>query len=384
MRENHVSRHGDLIVMPAAFNRSLTILVRAARFPPRIAVLQCDAALVGSILDRAAMSSPLSRQEQRIFDEATAATAPIAEQTGKDGPSDVLDENQVRVRLDGLAGVSLDKGVAGSTTLIVDADLAVGTDDLVTALDGLRRCFEAVRGQEAASFRAFVRARLHEASPTLVDFLLDYPEVTIVHVDHCERPLLEETEDARSASAVAELAQTGLCVPVEIAVHPKELSSLRCRCKQWIAINRGAGIIVSCSPGEVDPVRFAETLIELHEASLVPSDRLAPVCVFIASLGGRRSALPFPRGLAQLGAIGSQAADSPCDWHGLQGHSCVVESGATGNWNCRVAGTLYPHLLSELAAQIASNAEQARQSSGRRLRALVSQAKLVFTSEPLR
>lgn len=383
MRENHVCRHGDLIVMPAAFNRSLTILVRAAGPLPRIAVLECDAALVNSVLDRAASHYPLSRQEQRILDEALGATAPVAEQAEKDRPSDVLDENQVRVGLDDLTQVSLDKDIAGSTALIVDADLVLAPDDLVTALGGLRRCFEAVRGKEAAALRVFVRARLHEASAKLVDFLLDYPEVTVIHVDHCERLLLEDTDGARSASAVAELAQTGLCVPVEIAVHPKKLSSLRSRCQQWVAVNRGAGIIVSCSPGEVDPVRFAETLIELHEASLVPSDRLAPVCVFIASLGGRGSALPFPRGLAQSGTTESQVADSPCAWHGLRGHSCASEGHAADHWNCRVADVLYPHVLSELAAQMAGNAEQARQSSGRRLRAGVFQGQLAFTYEPV-
>lgn len=374
---------GEWLVVELPGPDAGTALLRVSVFPPVLLLLDGDA--------------------------NTAAAALAAAQTGGDAPQSCTP--LIEAIRQGLAAEEPSPPVATRPRRLATGPAAAGSGtttlepcagdkatpaapvplhaDLSRAATGLEPLAEIVAAlvtapaETADPPQVFLRTPLEAVGEELLRLLLDHPRLTLVHVEECG-PGSQEGADPvtsqRSAQAVATLAQAGFMVPVEVRSRSSDPAFWLDHGALWNVVNRGAGLILAPDPAVVDADQFADALLSVYEAAFLPANRLSPMSGFLASLGARESALPFPTLYFPWGD--EQPAPRHCRWRDLAGHRCGTLRANCRDWECRLAECVYPRLLGSIRSDALAQAQGLTRRSGSRLFARIRQGKLVFAAEP--
>lgn len=358
---------------------AVTLLVHAGVFPPRFTCLACAAALaleaVRNHFEHQTPTEELSHLTHELDSSGFWADSPAPPGTDDSGKT-------CELRLsDDLDAADFSQTIPDNTkTLIVRAE-DVPVHGFV--VDSIERIL-AHSAQRESPWPVFILLRVNSVDEALIQRVLDYPNLTLVHCEpHCEAMPHTAEEASASASAVAAIAQIGVPVPVRLSAQAESPSSFTERCRQWTVINRGSGLIISPHAGAIEPEQYAKMLIELYEGSFLPSDRIVPLNGYLSSLGGAEGTLPSELVGLPVEVPSGNGEAPECLWRGFRGHRCQASPDGRRGWSCRVADVIYPHLLRAIATETLSNTEDAVAPPGHRLRALLHNGAIEFRSEPL-
>ncbi len=375
---------GEWLVVELPGPDAGTALVRVSVFPPVLLLLDGDANAAAAALEAAETWSdapPSCTPLIEAIRQGMAAEEPSPPTATKPRRLDPVPAATVNRTTAPEAG----EGDATTTAspVLLHADLsraATGPGPLSEIVAAIVTAPAAT----AAPPRVFLRTRLEAVGEELLGLLLDHPRLTLVHVEE-DGPGSQEGADPvacrRSAQTVATLAQAGFMVPVEVRSRSSDPAFWLDHGAQWNLVNRCTGLILAPDPAVVDADQFADALLSVYEAAFLPASRLCPMSGFLAALGGRESALPFPAMYFPWGD--GQSAQRLCRWGGLAGHRCRAAGASRVDWECRLADRIYPYLLTSLRSDALAQSQGPGRRPGRRLFVRIRQGKLVFAAEPV-
>lgn len=375
---------GEWVVVGLPGSGGGAALLRAAVFPPSLRFLDGDENAAAAALAAATRGAEAPQTSTRLIDALRQALA------AEDQPTSAATRPR---RLAPVPAAAASQTTAAETAVADEAATAAPLllhAEFSIAAAGPRPPAEIVAALAtppagtAAPPQIFWRTRLEAVGEELFRLLLNHPRVTLVHVEEYGSSSPEDTGPVatrRSAQAVAKLAQAGFLAPVEIRSRSSNPAFWLRHGEQWNVVNRGAGLILAPDPAVVDADRFADALLSVYEAAFLPANRLSPISGFLAALGGRGSALPFPTMYFPWGD--DQPAPRLCRWRDLAGHRCGTFGANRRDWECRLAERVYPRLLSSIRSDALAQAQGPARQSGIRLLAGIRQGKLVFAAEPV-
>jgi len=229
----------------------------------------------------------------------------------------------------------------------------------------------------------FLRTTFVEENPALIDLLLNYSNLSLIHVVDREsrHPDIPLSEEPLLIEAAARVAQSGIPVAIELCAEKTNLQFLSDEIKDWIQITRGGGLILRGNADDLTPQEYAELLLQIYDLQLIPADRFAPINMFVESLGGTRTAIPFS-GPPDATAFVLSIDNGSCPWRFICSHWCNCAS-HDNEWHRTVAALLYQRLIETLGETLlARNATQP--PAGERLRVMIKDGKMVFMSEEVK
>lgn len=226
-----------------------------------------------------------------------------------------------------------------------------------------------------------LRTTLCENLPDLVDLLLSFGNLAVVHVVAGAPDRHDRSGSSTAGKAfLASLAQAGFPIAVEIEVDSADPCTLLGMARDWVVVSRGGGLILAPGLPRMPVEDYVSRVLDVYDAQLVPSHRLAPVNSFIESIGGTPAAVPFWMGPDAAKSQSTLASDQ-CTWRFLCAHWCGAAPEQQGDWHKQVAALLYPRLLLELGQTLVERQNGSLPAPGERLRAMMKDGAMVFLNE---